>query len=87
MYPALSSRRCSGTTRADSTACQSEALTYVSTLLFYGGGQHLTPVRREEHSQLGQRALLLGYAAVPTPAIQAGMRRLVTAFTHVQMGH
>jgi hypothetical protein len=58
----------------------------VSTLLFYGG-QHLTPVCHEEHSQLGQRALLLGYAAVPIPAIQAGMRRLVTAFSHVQMGY
>lgn len=31
-------------------------------------------------------ALLLGYAAVPVPAIQEGVHRLATAFAHVRLG-
>jgi GntR family transcriptional regulator/MocR family aminotransferase len=32
-----------------------------------------------------QRALLRGYAGVPIPAIQEGVRRLATAFAHVRV--
>jgi len=43
------------------------------------------PLSRFFLEPLAQRALLLGYAAVPIPAIQEGVRRLATAFAHVRV--
>jgi GntR family transcriptional regulator/MocR family aminotransferase len=41
----------------------------------------VSPLSRHCMEPSAQRAVLLGYAAVPIPAIQAGMHRLVTAFS------
>ncbi len=47
----------------------------------------VSPLSRHCMEPSAQRAVLLGYAAVPIPAIQAGVDRLVAAFSRVQMGH